>query len=132
MRTVMTEEARDRTGTKRTRWLLNSKNSYKAKFANAVQIGKDDGSNDSFKTLYPFLNHHNMYLENNCPDSVLPVHRNWENKQRPIAVLVFKVWSTAPFLVSPKGGTEFQVPLRTSESESLRVRSRNLFLILKI
>lgn len=38
-----------------------------------------------------------MYLQNNCPGSVLPMHESWENKQKAIAVPVFKVWSTSPF-----------------------------------
>ena len=39
--TMTTGETGYRTGAKGTRWLLKSKHSFKAKFANAVQIRKD-------------------------------------------------------------------------------------------
>lgn len=82
----------------------------------------------AFKTLYPFLHHHNMCSEKNRCGSVLPAHRNQENKWRAKQHQFSKCGSCALSLHPPRGCSVscsyyVQAPLRTTESEPQRVGS---------
>lgn len=123
-REIVTREASNRTEGGHVS-LLNNKNRFNAKFANAVQIRKEKQI-PVFLNLYPFLNHHKMYLLNNCPGSVLPMQENWENKQRAIAVPVFKVWSTSPFPYVTQGCCRVPATPPPLKNKNKKLLSQNL------